>query len=416
MTEFWEDIIVDIESNITTNNNQQITGELLKSQLIRIVNNLGSNASYAGYATPSTVPATPRDAKMVYVSAVPGTYVNFNRIVVAENEIVLLSNSKTGTWSKQTVLDLSDVKKTIATNVANIDTNKKAIAANANHINKLNKDKADLVGGIAPQSQIDPMQGRYTGFSTPFKDNDVNWKGDLSPIGTGDFTLEFAGNFRNSHVSANALIKLGIGGAGDDGVLATANFDIRANNLSVITFPFPSGGSGSENWLNVYRTYGEEETVHNIIWRSGVNVGALIQGVKYTITQDRVLDLANNLSISNAFSFSLLRKFNFADEDFAQSLWNGGRWWEKSIGKEYRGINQLTMLQNEYLPSSLTPTSWRDTAGSSDLLPTNPDKMTLLTESPFTQVLWGAGAPAIAPDFIGQLYLSDTNRVFIAKL
>ena len=403
------------------------------------------------------------------------------------------------------------------------------LANNSEKLTAVEVGKVDLVGGTAPQSQIDPMQGRYTGFSTPIKDNTVKWTGDLAAIGTGDFMIEWVGDYQNAGNGHN-LISIGPNSYYGSKSINTFSY-LGANQLELITFE----GIFRENSINVARTFTGTKTLHSVLCRRGVDAWVLINGVKYSVTQDRVLDIANNLTIANASAFTHLRKFNFADEALAQSLWDGGRWWESTIGEEYRGdytkylggfsgvhnkyykeaiINATSesiniavkdngtsgiiympripisfdggsrvcveleytsnvdlnielnsfieppitvffdkekssvkfiasirfvaggaapgfvftnvpsfsftlsalkisnaLVQNEYLPSSLTPTSWRDTAGTSDLLPTNPEKMTLLTESPFKQVLWGAGAPTTAPDFIGQEYLDTTLKV-----
>ncbi len=167
--------------------------------------------------------------------------------------------------------------------------------------------------------------------------------------------------------------------------------------------------------MRLNKKYPLGKYIHVFIGRSGAYAWAIVDGVKYSITHDWVLEISNNRTISNASRFSQLRKFNFADEIVAQSLWNGGRWWERSIDEVYRGVSPLQMLQNEYLPSSLTLPSWHDTAGSSDLFPANPDKMIFLTEPLFQSIVVGEDAPIVAPNFNGQIYMSDTNRVFIAK-
>ena len=428
------------------------------------------------------------------------------------------------------------------------------LANNSERLTTVETGKADLVDGLVLQSQIDPMQGRSTGVSTPPQDNEVKWTGDLAAIGTDDFMIEYVGSFDYAGYSY-PLVSLGSRIAGSANSLNMINSAYPVNSLSYAAFQKPMSGDSLTNSVYIATNKVKGKQFHVVLGRSGVGAWALVDGIKRSVTHDRVLEIANNLTISNASTFTQLRKFNFADEAFAQSLWNGGRWWEAVVVDQYRGIDssngfrylapmilsdwtiygkpahppviqegaikislekpissyfggvfkalggfsqskairfrfkvkgsssglsctiglgansaalsaaatvvtqttwteytyivvnsyalplntfvaypsyianivgeyflikdiELTEvgLENEYLPSSLTPTSWRDTAGSSDLLPTNPDKMTLLTESPFTQVLWGAGAPAIAPDFIGQLYLSDTNRVFIAKL
>ena len=48
-----------ISSNIKQNGNQAITGALLQSVLVAMVNSLGSKYQFVGVATPSMNPGTP---------------------------------------------------------------------------------------------------------------------------------------------------------------------------------------------------------------------------------------------------------------------------------------------------------------------------------------------------------------------
>ena len=70
-----------IDTNIKTNGNEEITGAILNSVLNSMVSSLGAGYQYMGVATTSTNPGTP-DAKVFYLAYTPGTYTNFNGIVV----------------------------------------------------------------------------------------------------------------------------------------------------------------------------------------------------------------------------------------------------------------------------------------------------------------------------------------------
>lgn len=52
----WTKLKKAIADVIKTNGNEEITGAIMQQTLISIVNNLGSNAQFAGVAVPSTVP------------------------------------------------------------------------------------------------------------------------------------------------------------------------------------------------------------------------------------------------------------------------------------------------------------------------------------------------------------------------
>ena len=87
---------------IKTNGNQEITGAILQSTLLSIVNGIGVNRTFAGIATPTTVPGTP-DANIFYLASTAGSYVNFDNITVNPAELAVIVNTMSG-WSKTTIV------------------------------------------------------------------------------------------------------------------------------------------------------------------------------------------------------------------------------------------------------------------------------------------------------------------------
>ena len=74
----YSELKTAISSAIKTNGNGEITGSVLQSTLLSIVNSLGANASFAGIATPETVPDRP-DQNVFYLATQAGVYNNFRR-------------------------------------------------------------------------------------------------------------------------------------------------------------------------------------------------------------------------------------------------------------------------------------------------------------------------------------------------
>lgn len=70
-----------IQSVIKTNENNEITGQLLQTELLAMITTLGYGYQFMGIASPDTVPGTP-DAKVFYIAYAPGTYTNFGGIAV----------------------------------------------------------------------------------------------------------------------------------------------------------------------------------------------------------------------------------------------------------------------------------------------------------------------------------------------
>nr|DAQ17170.1 MAG TPA: hypothetical protein [Caudoviricetes sp.] len=92
----WNILKEAISSAIKTNNNQNITGQLLQNVLLNIVSNLGENISYRGIATPSTNPGAP-DGPVFYFAFKSGKYTNFGNITVADKPVMLKWDN--GSWT-----------------------------------------------------------------------------------------------------------------------------------------------------------------------------------------------------------------------------------------------------------------------------------------------------------------------------
>ena len=55
----YEQLKAAIAAVIKANGRQEITGDVLQSALLSMVSNIGSNATFAGFAKPDTKPGTP---------------------------------------------------------------------------------------------------------------------------------------------------------------------------------------------------------------------------------------------------------------------------------------------------------------------------------------------------------------------
>ena len=88
-----------IEAVIKQNGNNEITGDILQSVLLSMVSSLGANYQFVGVATPETNPGTP-DQNVFYFAAKPGTYTNFNGMIVDNGEVALFKWN--GSWTKET--------------------------------------------------------------------------------------------------------------------------------------------------------------------------------------------------------------------------------------------------------------------------------------------------------------------------
>lgn len=98
----YQELKQAIADVIKTNGNQEITGAILQSTLLSIVNGIGVNRTFAGIATPTTVPGTP-DANVFYLAAQPGAYVNFGSNAVVTDTVQVFYNNAGNTWSAWTL-------------------------------------------------------------------------------------------------------------------------------------------------------------------------------------------------------------------------------------------------------------------------------------------------------------------------
>lgn len=94
----YEQLKAAIAAVIKANGRQEITGDVLQSALLSMVSNIGSNATFAGFAKPDTIPGTP-DQNIFYIAYESGTYSNFSGIIL-QKEIVFFVN-KNGIWEKE---------------------------------------------------------------------------------------------------------------------------------------------------------------------------------------------------------------------------------------------------------------------------------------------------------------------------
>lgn len=93
----YEQLKQAIADVVKSNGNQEITGQILQNALLTIISRVGSGATFAGIATPTTNPGTP-DQNVFYIASEDGIYSNFGNVVL-ENEVAIFTNGN-GIWQK----------------------------------------------------------------------------------------------------------------------------------------------------------------------------------------------------------------------------------------------------------------------------------------------------------------------------
>lgn len=99
----YANLIQNITENIKTNGSQAITAQVLQDVLVDMVGELGqSGALLGGVIDTSFVPDPTNDAQVVYIAKGPGTYTNFNGLVVGAGEVAFFYFDGNA-WAKSSV-------------------------------------------------------------------------------------------------------------------------------------------------------------------------------------------------------------------------------------------------------------------------------------------------------------------------
>lgn len=116
----YEKLKIAISDVIKKNGKQLITGEILQSVLLQMVNIIGENATFAGIADTQTTPGTP-DQNVFYMAFAAGDYPNFGSAKLPIDSIAVFENS-TGAWVSHVYtfaagkVDKTDIADNLTTN------------------------------------------------------------------------------------------------------------------------------------------------------------------------------------------------------------------------------------------------------------------------------------------------------------
>lgn len=108
----YENLKTAIKQAIKQNGNQEITGNLLQSTLLNIVNTLGAYYKFLGFASPSTVPPTSEEGRLFYFASAAGEYVNFPitgenaYVVTGEGLYLFTKEANSDYWKADTLVDI----------------------------------------------------------------------------------------------------------------------------------------------------------------------------------------------------------------------------------------------------------------------------------------------------------------------
>lgn len=156
----WTKLKKAIADVIKTNGNQEITGAIMQQTLMSIVDNVGSNAQFAGVAVPSTVPAD-TDGSVFYLASTQGSYPNFSNIKVNASEMAIFTKNTAGTWVKTSLpIQHPTIKKPllIGGNVAAITKGTGVVLS----VPTLNADGAETASELSIEAATPASNGAMT--------------------------------------------------------------------------------------------------------------------------------------------------------------------------------------------------------------------------------------------------------------
>ena len=115
----YEQLQQAVSDVIKTNGNQEITGAILQNALLSIISTIGTNATFAGIATPETNPGTP-DQNVFYIAVQSGVYSNFDGYKLEDEIVLFLNESQSWKHVLCNIYNKDKVKKNAANNISNI--------------------------------------------------------------------------------------------------------------------------------------------------------------------------------------------------------------------------------------------------------------------------------------------------------
>lgn len=344
-----------IQAVIKTNGNQSITGAVMQSSLISMINGLGANMQFMGVANSGTNPGVP-DGPVFYIATQAGTYSNFGGIRVSTYAVALAWGRPGSVEDKWEALDL----------------------------------------GI-------PTYGEYI-VNKKFTDDEIKKKADAETVNAElAKKADIESVIQKSSMFTGAIMNKGKFTSTDEALLTK---DKPFTAIVCFVVPDTSEGSrliahdgyGSHDVSSYYisgytKAYGLRASIRGVSVLSGnqsLPVGSLAQvAVSYipdgTLTvcfNDRVIvnespaytreanpkettlggyDYEPFNAQTTIISF---RKFDFAmTADQLVEAWNGGHPESWRVPDVYRNGAEGARCILDLIPESLTPTVWRDTSG-----------------------------------------------------
>lgn len=197
-----------------------------------------------------------------------------------------------------------------------------------------------------------------------------------------------------------------------------------SNGITWVKFEKPIEGSTQGNSVYFAKTDNTTNLHHIVITRQGTLVTVIINGrLIATKTQDRILDFSNFLySIYNSSYFwgGAVIKGALTQTVSNKYLWNGGRYDEMRLPKEWFVVGNANEVLLEYLPENIRADRYLNsgTMGSEYDLIYSTVKPEIIYEKPYADkiVLEDKAAPTDFPIAVGQRCYTNNGTIYEANI
>ena len=281
----YENLKSAIKQAIKQNGNQEITGSLLQSTLLNIVNTLGADYKFLGFASPSTVPPTSEEGNLFYFATIPGDYSNFktntgNLVITIENGVFFFTKNATDSyWNSNKVFEIVQAIGEAEDKVMSQKATSTAIEAVKNRAEAVEKavifdvsaynngavfESLSALLSASNLSTLIPTEVRCGGMtirfiqssdnkyvqyrlmSTSFSTNGADWQGvDEQPTNGSDNLVKSGGVYNSTPTVANSSTESDLDISDEDG-----NVLVRCKNGHIQTKNFNSETSNQTSVVN----------------------------------------------------------------------------------------------------------------------------------------------------------------------
>lgn len=378
----WTILKEAIASVIKTNDNQEITGQLLQNALNNIITNVGENATFAGIATPTTNPGTP-DGPVFYIATTAGSYSNFGSLEVSKGETAILQWNN-GTWTKNAIKPMAEFESGIiydvsANNDGAVFESLSTLLGSANLSTLIPTSvrrggmSIRFIQGSVPNSDNKYVQYRL--MADTFRTTESDWQGvDDEPTAGSENLVKSGGTYKyirnTSVIDVNNIsgqepstLEAALALVPNEYRKGFALMYFRANSVLQL-YGFKSGNPTDEIWntASYWVKYLNEQEVDNLISTAIANLNldikntALINASEITNTE---LSLAETLPLvpdkyRKGLAFITVREggsnnlhlYGFVSRNPTEQNWNNTANWRR-FAREDEVNTLLTPINNK---------------------------------------------------------------------